>query len=124
DVVFTLGTGRRAFKHRRVVVATSAADAAAVLRDGDPTRLFSQRASEQRNVAFVFPGGGAQYPNMGRDLYAQEKVYREEIDRGLDLLKRHADFDLRQLLFPEPGDEEKAAAELQNGSRTLPALFI
>ena len=69
----------------------------------------------------MFPGGGAQYPNMGRDLYQQEKVYRDEIDRGLKVLSSKVDYDLKPLLFPEPGDEEKAGAELQLGSRSLPA---
>ncbi|WP_428268382.1 amino acid adenylation domain-containing protein [Haliangium sp.] len=124
DVAYTLATGRRDFAHRRVVVATDRADAAAALAAEDPARVFTQRAGDRRAVAFTFPGGGAQYPNMGRELYERETVYREEVDRCLATLDDLVDWDLRELIFPAPGDEERAAAELQHGSRTLPSLFI
>ncbi|HWN68802.1 MAG TPA: amino acid adenylation domain-containing protein, partial [Haliangium sp.] len=124
DAAFTLATGRRDFAHRRVVVARDAADAAQALASQDPARVLTQRAAERRAVAFTFPGGGAQYPNMGRELYEREAVYREEVDRCLALLGRMVDWDLRSLLFPAPGDEERAAEALQHGSRTLPSLFI
>ncbi|MCA9620963.1 MAG: type I polyketide synthase, partial [Myxococcales bacterium] len=124
DVAYTLVKGRKAFNHRRMVVARDAGDAAAALESRDPARVFTMAAGERRSVAFLFPGGGAQYPNMGRELYELEPVYREEVDRGLEVLGKHADFDLKPLLFPAEGDEEKAGEELQHGSRTLPALFI
>jgi amino acid adenylation domain-containing protein len=124
DVAYTLATGRRDFAHRRVVVARDAADAAQALASQDPARVLTQRAGERRAVAFTFPGGGAQYPNMGRELYEREAVYREEVDRCLALLGRMVDWDLRELMFPAPGDEERAAEALQHGSRTLPSLFI
>ncbi len=123
DVAYTLAARRRPFGHRRMVLARDIDDAVEALEGKDPTRVFTQPAKE-RSVCFLFPGGGAQYPNMGRDLYAQEAVYREEVDRGLAALKKKVDFDLKPLLFPAEGDEEKAAAELQRGSRSLPSLFI
>jgi amino acid adenylation domain-containing protein len=124
DVAFTLATGRRDFAHRRVVVARDAADAAQALASQDPARVLTQRAGERRAVAFTFPGGGAQYPNMGRELYEREAVYRQEVDRCLAQLGRMVDWDLRSLLFPAPGDEAAAAEALQHGSRSLPSLFI
>ncbi|GAB4560318.1 MAG: hypothetical protein Tsb0020_06870 [Haliangiales bacterium] len=124
DVAYTLATTRRDFSHRRVVVATDAADAAAALASEDPGRVLTQRASERRAVAFTFPGGGAQYPNMGREIYEHEEVYRQEIDRCLAYLDTLVDWDLRSLLFPAPGEEEAAAEALQHGSRTLPSLFM
>ena len=33
----------------------------------------------------MFPGGAAQYPNMGRELYETEPVYREAVDTCLRL---------------------------------------
>ena len=39
----------------------------------------------ERPVAFLFPGQGAQYPNMGRDLYDSEPAFRKAIDAWLVL---------------------------------------
>ena len=61
---------------------------------------------------------------MGRELYEREAVYREQVDHCLALLGRMVDWDLRELMFPAPGDEARAAEALQHGSRTLPSLFI
>ncbi|MGL4320317.1 MAG: type I polyketide synthase, partial [Paracoccaceae bacterium] len=41
DVAWTLKEGRRAFDKRRVIVASSAAEAAEILESGDPRRVFS-----------------------------------------------------------------------------------
>jgi malonyl CoA-acyl carrier protein transacylase len=46
-------------------------------------------------LAFVFPGQGAQYGGMGRDLYESFPVIREWMDRAAAA----ADFDLLHLLF-------------------------
>ena len=124
DIAYTHAVARRDFAHRRMVVARDVADAAEALETRDPKRVFTQQAADSRSIAFTFPGGGAQYPNMGRKLYETELVYKQEIDHCLELLGRHVDWDLKSLLFPEPGQEQEAAAALQHGSRTLPSLFI
>lgn len=123
DAAYTLQVGRRAFKHRRIVAVRSPSDAVDALASGDSKRVFTGTAPERaRSVAFLFAGGGAQYPGMGSELYATEPVYREAVDRCLDLLRGHLDGDLRALLFASP-DSAAAAAELQRPSRALPALF-
>lgn len=125
DVAYTLQMGRQEFGQRRIVAVRDAADAATALASGDPRRVFSAKPGETRpSVVFMFPGGGAQYPNMGRELYEQEPVYRAEVDRCLQLLRPQLDVDLRQLLFPPADQLEAAAAELERPSRALPALFI
>ncbi len=124
DVAYTLGVGRRDFGCRATLVATDSADAAHALETREPGRLLSQRAGERRTVAFLFPGGGAQYPNMAKELYETEAVYRKEVDDCLALLGKMVDWDLEPLLFPPAGEEEAAAEALQHGSRTLTSLFI
>jgi len=124
DVAYTLAVGRRDFGHRATLVASDTADAARALVDNEPGRLLAGRALDDSSAAFLFPGGGAQYPNMGRELYETEAVYKEQIDVCLELLGGMVDWDLRALLFPAAGDETRAAEELQSGSRTLTSLFI
>src|SRR5262249_3456416 len=68
DVAYTLQVGRRAFNHRRVLVCENEGviDAAAALRSRDPLRMFAgSRRAEERPIAFMFPGQGTQYVNMG-----------------------------------------------------------
>ncbi len=125
DVAFTLKEGRRAFEHRRVLVAASHEEAAAQLETGDPRRVFSQRrVGEAPDVVFMFPGGGAQYPNMARDLYETEPVFAEWMDRGLAVLAGLTDRDIRALWLPGPGEEAAAAEALRRPSLQLPLILI
>ncbi|MCX7645405.1 MAG: SDR family NAD(P)-dependent oxidoreductase [Rhodobacteraceae bacterium] len=125
DVAFTLKEGRRAFEHRRVLVAASHDEAAALLESGDPRRVFThRRVGEAPDVVFMFPGGGAQYPNMARDLYETEPVFAEWMDRGLGILAGLTDEDIRTLWLPAPGAEAAAAERLRQPSLQLPLILI
>ncbi|MBS0151266.1 MAG: SDR family NAD(P)-dependent oxidoreductase [Nitrospira sp.] len=120
DVAYTLQTGRKAFLHRRWVVADTVEAAARALSRPDFVKT-SSRASEPRPVVFLFPGQGAQYRTMGRDLYAQEPVFREQVDRCSDALAPHIGLDIKSILF----DESTANPEsLSRTAFTQPALFV
>ncbi|MCG8670701.1 MAG: SDR family NAD(P)-dependent oxidoreductase, partial [Pseudomonadales bacterium] len=111
--------------HRQAFSANSAEEAISYLKDSSHERVARYHAPErQREVAFMMAGGGAQFPNMGLDLYEQEPVYREAIDESLDLIKQFIDFDLRAAMFPETGKEDWAAEELQKPSRSVTSIFI
>lgn len=76
----------------------------------------------------MFPGGGAQYPNMGRALYEADTVdalapYREQLDRCLAILHARFNIDFKPILFP--ADERLAEAQslLERPSLAYPALF-
>ncbi|MBV9774300.1 MAG: AMP-binding protein, partial [Gemmatimonadetes bacterium] len=100
DVAFTLQRGRRAFPWRRTLVAASAAEAAALLREGDPTRVSTHRASDSDpGVAFLFSGLGTQYAGMGRELYESEPAFRAAMDRCFALLRDGWGMDLRAALY-------------------------
>ena len=124
DVAWTLNKGRRAFDKRRVVVAASADEAAALLESDDPRRVFTHTALDNPDVVFLFPGGGAQYAGMARDLYETEPVFAEWMDRGLALLQPRLDYDIRALWLPEPGAEAAANAALKKPSVQLPLILI
>lgn len=125
DVAFTLKEGRHGFDRRRVVVAETAAEAARLLREKHPRRVFSHaRVSDNPEPVFMFPGGGAQYAGMARDLYETEPVFREWMDRGLDILAPQLDYDIRALWLPDAGGEEAANARLQAPSVQLPLIMI
>jgi acyl transferase domain-containing protein len=77
-------------------------------------------------IIYMFPGQGAQYVGMGRDLYEREPEYRSVIDRCAEVVAGEFGLDLKQALYPEPGEAPKTiqAVELINQTRvTQLALF-
>ena len=125
DVAYTLKEGRRAFDKRRVLVAESHEEAAALLESGDSRRVFTHdHLGENPDVVFMFPGGGAQYADMARDLYETEPVFAEWMDRGLAHLEPQLDYDIRALWLPEPQDRTAANAKLKQPSVQLPLIMI
>lgn len=64
--------------------------------------------------AFVFPGQGAQFPGMGKDLYEKSPAAREKFDKANEILG----FKISDILF------EGTAEELQKTSVTQPAIYI
>jgi acyl transferase domain-containing protein len=133
DVAYTLQVGRKAFNHRRMVVCQSLEDAWAALEKLDPKRVFSSsqiQESGAQSVAFMFSGQGAQYVNMGRELYQVESTFREVVDYCSEFLKPYLSVDLRQLLYPLPekgsgsGSDQSNAQQLNQTRFTQPALFV
>ena len=121
DAEWTLQVGRARLPERRAVVATSADPAVALGAFEDGPRATAPNS--EQSVAFMFAGGGAQYPDMGRGLYESEPAYRAAFDECVRLSKSDLDFDLAALVFPEAAAAAAASLELQKPSRTLPALF-
>ena len=127
DVAWTLKEGRRHFDKRRVLVARDATHAADLLGAEDTRRVFSHDlvpGAAEPSVAFMFPGGGAQYAGMARDLYATEPEFRDWMDQGLSILTELTGTDPRPLWLPEKGAEADADAALKRPSIQLPLLFI
>ncbi|MCP4201928.1 MAG: SDR family NAD(P)-dependent oxidoreductase [bacterium] len=124
DVAYTHQAGRQHFPHRKLLVCRDTEDALAALEERSPQRLLSATAeSEDPSVVFMFPGGGAQYPDMCLELYETEPVYRDSIERCLEILSNLLDEDLRALMYPRGRDLEHAAARLERPLLALPALF-
>ena len=125
DVAFTLKEGRHGFEKRKVVVAERHAEASALLRENDPRRVFTHSVvAEDPDFVFMFPGGGAQYAGMARDLYDTEPVFRDWMDKGLDILQPKLDYDVRSIWLPEEGDIAKADHRLKTPSVQLPLIMI
>jgi acyl transferase domain-containing protein/acyl carrier protein len=123
DAAYTLQVGRKAFNHRCVVVCRDREDALRSLPAAPHGALSGYQEASDRPVVFMFPGGGAQYPNMGRDLYEQEPVFREQVDLCAELLRPQLGYDLRELLYPGTDHEASISAQMKRTSIALPALF-
>ncbi|MGM0506728.1 MAG: type I polyketide synthase, partial [Bacteroidota bacterium] len=124
NVAYTLQRGRKEFSHRRFLTAMDREDAIEKLenRPADSVKTYDDVA-DGREVLFLFPGQGAQYVNMGRDLYRQNPVFKMHLDRCAEILTPMMGVDIRQLLFPDPGHEEEATRQLGNTVNTQPVIF-
>jgi acyl transferase domain-containing protein/thioesterase domain-containing protein len=126
DVAHTLQVGRKAFAHRRIATGHDVASVVASLREPTSKSNTNQLAGQGApTVVFMFPGGGAQYAGMGRDLAASEPVYAHAVDECLATLEPAAARELRALMVPGAGEAAQAAASatLERPSLALPALF-
>lgn len=126
DVCFTANTGRSHWTHRLAVVGGSHAEVVArldtFLQGKSGTGLHHaelQRLARPR-IIFLFPGQGAQFPGMGRQLYETSPVFREALERCEALLRPHLDVPLLSVLYP---DSESSASLIHQTRYTQPAMF-
>ena len=123
-VAQTTRVGRRSLPCRRILVAENKAEAVDALKNLDPKRVFTFQAPRSgRSAAFLFPGGGSQYVDMGRQLYAREPVFRQTLDHCFELLRPLMDVDPHQVLYPSADHRDQAVAQLKETPIALPILF-
>ena len=72
----------------------------------------------RRKLVFVLPGQGSQWLGMGRELLAQEKVFRATLEECEQAIKGHVDWSLMEVLT---GD--KARPDLNDIDVIQPTLF-
>ncbi len=122
DLAFTLQLGRKAFPHRLMFVCQTVAEAVSQL---EANHCFLSKVEPgEHPVAFMFPGQGSQYVNMGRELYNEESTFRAQVDTCAKFLEPYLHCDLRAVLYPAAGQEEMAQKQLDQTSLTQPALFV
>ena len=111
DICYTARVGRSHFTHRSAYLLKP---------DGKmPEKAFVRGEAESApEVVFVFTGQGAQYANMGRELYEKEPVFRAAMDRCAEILKeKKMEPGLLEILYG-------GSTELLNETRyTQPANF-
>jgi acyl transferase domain-containing protein len=125
DVAYTTQIGRRAFAHRRFIVCSAKEEAIQALTSQDPGRVTTcVLENANRPLAFLFPGQGAQYVGMGRDLYQAEPVFRASVDHCAELLQADLGVDIRTLLYPSLEGAAGAGESLEETRFAQPALFV
>ncbi|ACU37200.1 type I polyketide synthase [Actinosynnema mirum] len=100
DVGWSLATTRTAHPHRAVLVGgarealLSAADALAGGEASQAVLTGSAVGSGSAKTVFVFPGQGAQWAGMGRELLGSSPVFAARLRECADALAPHTDWDL------------------------------
>ncbi|WEK21234.1 MAG: amino acid adenylation domain-containing protein [Candidatus Pedobacter colombiensis] len=124
DLGYTLRKTRDNFKYRRFLVANSIDELKKLLAIEKVNVLNINTLQElPEEIVFTFPGQGAQYLNMGLDLYLGEPVYRAAIDTCAGILRTYIHEDIRSIIYPEV-ISDAANAKLKDTRYTQPALFV
>ena len=124
DAAYTTQLGRRAFNYRRMLVAGNTEETVSALRAGGPQRVYTaDQPVTDRPVVFMFSGQGAQYVNMGAELYANEPTFRKHFDLCAELLLSRFGIDLGRVVYASPEGTETASEALRQTAITQPALF-
>jgi amino acid adenylation domain-containing protein len=124
DIAYSLNKTRDIFAHRSFLVSVDSVEASQELLSNENSTLKSAVLKVvPSEIAFLFPGQGAQFSQMGMHLYKNETVYKEAVDQCAELLLNDLKLDIREILYPEivTADTE---AKLKDTRFTQPALFV
>jgi len=116
DVAHTLQNGRRDFAHRTYVLAATPAEAIEKLKAAPAVK----KADDVKTV-FLFPGQGAQYLNMARELYGECASFRDTLDEGFALYAKLNQVDLKGIIF---NDAAEAGNWIYQTRYSQPLLFL
>ncbi|RMI27696.1 SDR family NAD(P)-dependent oxidoreductase [Nocardia stercoris] len=101
EVAWSLVTSRAQFDHRAVVVGASRDELLSELRELANSRDDAPvpAASATGAVALVFPGQGAQWAGMGRELAEAFPVFATAFDEAVGLLEKALEVPVREVLW-------------------------
>ncbi len=105
NICFTANAGRAHFNHRLALLAESTEQAHAKLAafvNGEMLAALQHGKVEdghRAEVAFLFTGQGAQYLNMGKQLYETQPVFRAALNKCDELLRPYLEVPLLSVLF-------------------------
>ncbi len=121
DVAWTLRVGRADHPIRTYIVAATHDEAIEKLQG----KVESRKLQGELPVTFLFPGQGSQFPEMGRELYENEAVFRETVNQCVAILEPLLGEDLLEILYPSrDGSRVDAAEKLKNTGIAQPAIFV
>jgi len=124
DIAYSLKNTRMDFSHRSILIAEDSKKALDDLKGIEPVKIKSKYLKEvPSEIAFMFPGQGAQFLQMGKSLYEHETVYRKAVDECAELLTNFIEEDIRSIIFSDT-DTVETREKLKNTKYAQPALFV
>ena len=98
DLAYTANTGRDHFKMRIAIVCKSTSELLSKLSSHD--FKISQAPVQSPRIAFVFTEEPSAHPQMGKQLYYTQPVFKEALDRCVGIFDTQFDTSLLETLFP------------------------
>ncbi|MGC4233786.1 MAG: amino acid adenylation domain-containing protein [Niabella sp.] len=124
SIAYSINTTRQELAVRNFIVARDNKDLLSQLMQTEVISGASHHVKEKNNnIVFLFPGQGNQYPNMGRELYECEEIYKAAVDECAVILQQYMGEDIRDVIFVDHADEA-AAEKLKDTRYAQPAIFI
>ena len=124
DLCYTAACRRTHHTKRLALVAASRQELteqlSGFLNQASPANAKSERIAEQAKVVFVFPGQGAQWLGMGRELLEQNEAFREALMQCEQALQPWVDW---SLLEQVRAGNDSPAYRLNEISVIQPVLF-
>ncbi|MBO3462772.1 aminotransferase class III-fold pyridoxal phosphate-dependent enzyme [Aetokthonos hydrillicola Thurmond2011] len=124
DICFTANTGRSHFAHRLAITTPSTAQLYEQLKafPAQQSGVLSGQIQSKKppKIAFLFTGQGCHYPDMGRELYNTQPIFRQALEECDRLLHPHLEQSLLSILYPE---SDHQALLLNRPAYLQPALF-
>ncbi|MGN7610528.1 type I polyketide synthase [Magnetococcales bacterium HHB-1] len=124
DLAYSIATGRSHFDYRMTLLATdkqrTIENLIAFATGSQPKTVYTSDAltTTPPKVAFLFTGQGAQYPQMGAELYQKSEVFREILDQCEKIFKSQFNQSLLDIIFSDTDQ-----SQLNQTIYTQPALF-
>ncbi len=115
NAAYTLATGRPHFAKRNALLFAEGKEKPEVIS------ALPSSIHRPSSIVFMFPGGGAQYLDMTRDLYESNCFFKEQVDACFEILEREHDLDIRGTVFPTAISNPEFAIE--NPAAGLASLF-
>ncbi|WP_343672287.1 SDR family NAD(P)-dependent oxidoreductase [Chitinophaga sp.] len=116
DMCYTLHTGRKAFPYRLSVAFRDNDELKSLLENPELQSGITKASGHSPAIVFMFPGQGSQYAGMGKQLYAENAVFRAQMDKGFALLQQWTGAAFKGFLFD--------AALINNTRYAQPLLFL
>jgi acyl transferase domain-containing protein len=127
DLCGAAANRRTHLEHRAAFVAADAAGAIDLLRRfaaGEPATAEGRAGDAPARVAFVFPGQGAQWSGMARELLATEPAFQEALERCDRAARRFLDVSIVDVLRAGPGSPAARLDDIDVVQPVLVALSV
>ena len=120
DAAKTLAIGRPHFPQRKALIFSVGQNRPQVVSNSQFSALNSQ-------FTWMFPGGGAQYTDMARDLYESNAYFKKQVNACIAILKDKSDIDIQGVIWRRHGVnrsfQDDKRAEIEEPANALASLF-
>lgn len=119
DICYTTHVARVHFHHRLTLVASDLFELRERLLHKKYNVSQIKAGTVAPRIAFIFTGEGAQYPEMCREFYLTQPLFKATIDRCAEILNKEKwDHDIREIFF-----NTASSNKLNQPLYIQPALF-